>query len=219
VWLLRFILFVFLLFGYFELSASDDSDLGYGTYPSQSRSRNKRLPSHSRSTGRYRRPATSNGYSRNSRDVGNRKPASFGIERQRFGIIKGFYGDNSNGQIIGFNYGYCKDYVRDFGYWIIGNYNTYENNVSAIRVDFYGAFAPNRRLSLIGGLNFNQFMGKNLSNVSPALGFQMGADIHLDTFWGLQFDYHNIKGSVSTGYGSSTFEATGVELTVYINFF
>lgn len=169
-----------------------------------------------------RRPSNTKGASRNSRharEVGYRRPASFGVERKRLGITKGFYGDNNAGQVIGFNFGYCKDYIRDFGYSIIGNYNTYEGSVSAIRVDVYGSFTPNRRLALLGGLNLNQFMGKNMSNVQPGIGFQVGADIHMDTLWGVQIDYHNIKGSVSTGYGSSSFEATGIEITGYINFF
>jgi hypothetical protein len=152
---------------------------------------------------------------------GGRRPASApSLERAKFGVTKAFFGngDNSFSQVVGACLGFSKDSIQTLGYGVTASYHLFDQSVAAARVDFNATYALNAQLSAFGGLNYNQFLGQNMSNVQPGLGYQIGADYRIDSKWGVQANYLNLKGSSLNGRVSSDFEATGLEVSAYINF-
>lgn len=161
-------------------------------------------------------------YSNDERSYrGGRRPASApSLERAKFGVTKAFFGNGNNSfsQVIGVNLGFSRDIIQALGYGVTASYHIFDHSVAAARVDFNATYALNAQLSALGGLNYNQFLGNNMSNVQPGLGYQIGADYRIDAKWGVQGNYLNLKGSSLNGRVSSDFEATGIEISAYINF-
>jgi hypothetical protein len=168
---------------------------------------------------------TRNRYNRSSSSRNARRPATYfslSQSKMKFGVVKSFYGNEGYSQMIGAFLGYSKEQSNAVGYSVFGNFNLFDKSISAARADLnlnYG-LAPN--LVAFGGLNINQFFGSNVGSLSPGLGFQAGAAVHLKSDWGIQGQFHKLVGSVSSNVNgvsqTYSFETSGFELSTYLNF-